>query len=53
MHFSKRLKDEVGIELEDFIHGELMEYFAARLSYFMDLTLYKICKQNFNLKNGD
>ena len=43
--FSKRLKDEVGIELEDFIHGELMKYFAARLSYFMDLTLYKICKQ--------
>lgn len=29
VHFSKRLKDEVGIELEDFIHSELMEYFAA------------------------
>ena len=29
VHFSKRLKDEAGIEMEDFIHGELMEYFAA------------------------
>lgn len=29
VHFTKRLKDEAGIEVEDFIHGELMEYFAA------------------------
>ena len=29
VHFASRLKDEVGIEVEDFIHSELMEYFAA------------------------
>ena len=40
-HFASRLKDEVGIEVEDFIHSELMEYFAAekceKLRQFLNL----------------